>query len=175
MSNSTKKKKKIFHSPERKGTLREIPATPVNRLLSAVSLVIQTGMMIFAVYAVLNCQKETEQRIISGDVSLIYLIFPLVCWVLSLGFRLACRYMPLEMWRLSPGVRRGMILTEGTLLKLITLLLELETAVCFFYIDVSLYLGYSPSDAVMLAWVAALFLSVFLPCRRAKEIAARKR
>ena len=83
--------------------------------------------------------------------------------------------MPLEMWRLSPGVRRGMILTEGTLLKLITLLLELETAVCFFYIDVSLYLGYSPSDAVMLAWVAALFLSVFLPCRRAKEIAARKR
>ena len=171
MSNSTRKKKKVFHAPERKGELRDIPVTPTARVLSAVSLALQAGMMIFAVYAAWIRRIPTEQYGISGDASLIYLVFPLVSWVLTLGFRLACRYMPLDIWRLPVRVRRGMMMTEGTLLKLITLLLELETALCFFYIDVSLFLGYTPNDTVMLAWVAALLLSVYLPGRRAGKIA----
>lgn len=172
MSNGTRKKKKVFHSPERKGELRDIPATPVNSALSTVSLVLQTAMTVFAVYAVMTKMDAAEGTYgISGDFSLIYLIFPLVSWILALGFRFACRYMPLDMWRLPVRVRQGMVMTEGTLLKLITLLLELETAVCFFYIDIALYLGHVPHDAVMLLWVALLILSVYLPGRRAGKIA----
>lgn len=178
MSNSTRKKKKVFHSPERKGELKEIPATPANRILSAVSLVLQAGMTVFAVYAAatrsgVNPGAEGGYGI-GGDASLLYLVFPAISWILTLGFRLACRYLPLEMWRLPVRVRRGFELTDGTLLKLLTLLLELETALCFLYIDISLYVGYAPSDAVMLVWVAAMALSVYLPGRQAARIADRE-
>ena len=71
-------------------------------------------------------------------------------------------------------MRNGMKKSEGTLLKLLTLLLELETAVCFFYIDATLYLGSTPNDAVMLLWVAALLLSVYLPGKRAAGMADGK-
>lgn len=173
MSNSTRKKKKIFHPPEKKGKLRDIPPTPANRVLSVLSLAVQAAMMVFAVYAVMTgAQGRESGHGPGGEYRLIYLIFPLVSWVIALGFRLACRYLPLEMWRLPVRVKAGMIRTEGTLLKLSALLLELETAVCFFYIDVSLYLGYEPSDALMLVWVAALALSVYLPCRQAGRIGA---
>lgn len=175
MSNSTRRKKKVFHAPQRKGELKEIPATPANRMLSFVSLAVQAGMLAFAAYAVAvrygAGAGESGNYGLSGEASLIYLVFPAVSWVLTLGFRLACRCLPLEMWRLPVRVRRGFEMTEGTLLKLMTLLLELETALCFFYIDVSLYAGYTPSDAVMLAWVAALALSVYLPGKRAGQIA----
>lgn len=174
MSNSTRKKKKVFHSPERKGKLKEIPVTPSNRILSAVSLALQAGMTVFAVYAAVTRRGVSAGNGgygIGGEASLLYLVFPAVSWLLTLGFRLACRYLPLDMWRLPVRVRRGFQMTEGTLLKLLTLLLELETALCFLYIDISLYVGYVPNDAVMLAWVAALALSVYLPGRQAARIA----
>ncbi|MDO5346081.1 MAG: hypothetical protein Q4E91_10075 [Lachnospiraceae bacterium] len=178
MSNSTRKKKKVFHAPQRKGELKEIPVTPANRILSLVSLAIQAGMSVFAVYAVAvrhgAAAAGGEAYGLGGEASLLYLVFPAVSWILTLGFRLACLYLPLEMWRLPVRVRCGFERTNGTLLKLMTLLLELETALCFFYIDVSLYAGYVPSDAVMLAWVAALALSVYLPGRRAAQIADRR-
>lgn len=178
MSNGTRKKKKVFHAPSRTGQLREIPATLSNRILSAVSLAVQAGMTVFAVYAVAvryGADVAAEGGYgISGGASLLYLVFPAISWILTLGFRLACRYLPLEMWRLPVRVRRGFERTEGTLLKRLTLLLELETALCFFYIDISLYVGYAPSDAVMLIWVAAMALSVYLPGRQAARIADRE-
>ncbi len=172
MSNGTRRKKKIFHAPEKKGELRQIPVTPLNRALSLVSLGVQAGMTAFGIWAVSGRYGENTgpEAALGGEASLLFLIFPLVSWILALGFRLACRYLPLDMWRLPVRVRDGMKRTEGTLLKRMTLLLELETAVCFFYIDVVLYLGGTPGDWVMLLWVAALCLSVYLSGRQAARI-----
>ena len=174
MSNKTRRKKKLFHAPQKKGELHRIPATKTNRIVSAVSLLLQAAMTAFGIWAVQNRYGQAGQEGLWGDASLLFLVFPLICWILTLGFRLACRFLPLEMWRLPVKVRNGMKKSEGTLLKLLTLLLELETAVCFFYIDATLYLGSTPNDAVMLLWVAALLLSVYLPGKRAAGMADGK-
>ena len=160
--------------PQKKGELHRILATKTNRIVSAVSLLLQTAMTAFGIWAVKNRYGQAGQEGLWGDASLLFLVFPLICWILTLGFRLACRFLPLEMWRLPVKVRNGMKKSEGTLLKLLTLLLELETAVCFFYIDATLYLGSTPNDAVMLLWVAALLLSVYLPGKRAAGMADGK-
>ena len=61
------------------------------------------------------------------------------------------------------------ILVEN-LLKLATLLVELECAAAFLYVDITLYLGHTPLDVVMVIWLVALLASVWLPCRRAGKI-----
>lgn len=172
-----KKKKQVFHSPSRTGVIREIPETVTNQMLSALSLAVQIVLLVFGVYAaIIRSGSDGMGSVgLSGDKSLLYAVFPLVSLVLSAGFRLACRCMPLEMWRLPSKVRQGFLMTEGTLLKLITLLLELELAICFFYIDLTLYLGYVPSDTVMLLWTVLLLLSVYLPGRYAAELADGRR
>ena len=154
MSNRNKKKKakttyyqsksqtskNLFHSPQAYGRLIEIPMTASMRAISAVSLLLQAALTVFAFYS-----------------------------LISLGFRFTCRVVPLEMWRLPKSVKQGMIRLKGQPLKLATLLVELETAVCFSYIAVILYLGSAPSNFVLLAWLAALILSIFFPCRAAAK------
>ena len=139
--------KKLFHSPQAYGELIKIPMTPAMQAISVISLIIQAALTAFTGY--------------------LYLTLPAVTWLLSLGFRFTCRAVPLKMWRLPKSVKQGVIKTGGTPLKLVTLLAELETAVCFCYIAVILYLGQSPSSVILLLWLAALALSVYFPCRAA--------
>ena len=100
-------------------------------------------------------------------------MLPFVTWVITLGFRFTCRAVPLEMWRLPQKVKQGMIRLQGQPLKLATLLVELETAVCFCYIALVLWRGGSPSNPVLLLWLAALALSIFFPCRAGRPAGLR--
>lgn len=162
---------KMFHAPENYGEIRRIPMSPAMHILSAASLLVQLALTAFAVYA-----AHTQPVILplqgSGISSgLLYLFLPGITWMLTIGFRLACRIIPLEMWRLSKRVQKGMILCEGTLLKTLTLLVELETAICFVYIALALYFGQEPHNLILFLWILVLFFSIFFPCRKAIQLA----
>lgn len=156
--------------PHTSYTFAEFEMTPLMHLISISSLLIQFLLTAFAVYAA-NTQPVIlplqDTGISSG---FLFFALPLITWMLTLGFRIACRMIPLELWRLPADVKKGMLLNKGTLLKFTTLLLELETAICFVYIGISLYLGYEPNNLVLLIWIIFLILSVYLPCKKAGEI-----
>ena len=170
MSNRNKKKKtrttyyqsrsqtskNLFHSPQAYGKLIEIPMTTSLRVISAVSLIIQAGLTVFAFYLALTTETIPALETSGFSSSYIYLVLPVITWLISLGFRFTCR-----------AVKKGMMEQKGQPLKLATLLVELETAICFSYIAVILYLGGSPSNLILLLWLAALVLSIFFPCRQA--------
>lgn len=177
MNNSTKQNKykyqhkpisgKMFHAPETDDKAKKIPMSRSMHIISFLSLCIQLILTALAIYAA-NSQSVIIPLAGSGISSgLIYLTLPITMWTLTLGFRLACRIIPLSMWRLSERVRKGMLLCDGTLLKLLTLLVELETAICFVYICCSLYLGYAPNNLILLLWIMVLFLSIYYPCKKA--------
>ena len=67
-----------------------------------------------------------------------------------------------------------MIICKGSLLKTATLLIELETAICFLYLCIVLYFGYSPSNLILVIWILALIVSVVIPCKKAKELSTKK-
>lgn len=161
----------LFHSPQAYGELIKIPMTSGMWAVSAASLIIQLGLTAFAVYAAASSETIPALENSGFSSSMIYLVLPVVTWILTLGFRFACSVVPLEMWRLPMTVRQGVIISEGQPLKLVTLLIELETAVCFVYIAAALYLGGSPSNLALLLWIAALVVSIYLPCRKAAELA----
>ena len=183
MSNRNKKKKakttyyqsksqtskNLFHSPQAYGRLIEIPMTASMRAISAVSLLLQAALTVFAFYSAFTTDTIAALRESGFASSYLYLVLPVITWLISLGFRFTCRVVPLELWRLPKSVKQGMIRLKGQPLKLATLLVELETAVCFSYIAVILYLGSAPSNFVLLAWLAALILSIFFPCRAAAK------
>lgn len=147
--------------------------TGAMKMLSALSLVIQAALTAIAVYGMVY--KGGEVIAMSGrfavSASWLYILMPLLGWIITIGFRLAIRYMPLEMWRLSDRVKRGIRLTEGKLLKQATLLLELESALCFFYIVIDIYRGYAPSDITVVIWAVTMCLTVFFVRTRAVKIA----
>ena len=159
--------KKLFHSPQAYGELIKIPMTPAMQAISVISLIIQAALTAFTIYLAFTTDTIAVLENTGFSSSYLYLTLPAVTWLLSLGFRFTCRAVPLEMWRLPKSVKQGVIKTGGTPLKLVTLLAELETAVCFCYIAVILYLGQSPSSVILLLWLAALALSVYFPCRAA--------
>lgn len=162
---------KLFHAPQASGTIRKIPMTTSMHIISALSLLLQLFLTLFAIYAY---RQQLPIAAFSAygiyDASL-YLILPLCTWMLTSGFRLACRIIPLETWRLPQNVRKGMIQCSGTLLKLLTLLVELDTAICFIYISITLYLGHIPSNAFLSIWILLLILSIAFPCQRAIHLA----
>ena len=165
MANKKKKKRKeVFHKPQTVGERTKLKMTPALIALSVISLLVQAGTTIFAIVGVVTLHNQGYGQ--SG----LLLALPIVMWVLSLVARLGFKYLPLDMWRMPIDVRKGMVICNGWLLKLTTLLVELECAVTFCYVDVALYLGKAPMDAIMLIWLAALAFSIWLPCRKAGRI-----
>lgn len=162
---------KLFHTPQASGTVRKIPMSTGMHIISTLSLLLQLFLTLFSIYA---CRQQLPIAAFSAygiyDASL-YLVLPLCTWMLTLGFRLACRIIPLETWRLPQNVRKGMIQCSGTLLKLLTLLVELDTSICFIYIAITLYLGHIPSNALLTMWILCLILSIALPCQKAVRLA----
>ena len=172
-SHLKKKSKQIFHAPEKIGEAKPIPMTGQMRGLSVLSLAIQAGLAVFAVYGAVTRKGELIALSDSFAMPSGYLLLfcPILGWIVTLGLRLACRFLPIEMWRLSKRVKQGVLMTEGKLLKLAALLLELEIALCFLYITISIYLGYAPADAIVLVWAAAMFGTVFVMGNRAVKVA----
>lgn len=172
-SHLKKKSKQIFHTPEKVGEAKPIPMTGAMRGLSVLSLVIQAGLTVFAVYGAVTRKGElialSDSFVTRSGYLLLF--WPVLGWIVTLGLRLACRFLPLEMWRLSRRVKKGVLMTEGRLLKMAVLLLELEIALCLLYITVSIYLGYAPVDAVVLVWAAILLGTVFVMGNQAVKVA----
>ena len=159
-----KKHKQVFHAPKTVGERTRLKMTPLLIALSALSLGVQAGGTIFAIVGMTNLSARGYED------GAMLLALPIVMWVISLAARLGFRFLPLDMWRMPVDVRVGMVKCSGWLLKLVTLLVELECAAAFLYVDITLYLGHTPLDAVMAAWLIALALSVWLPCHRAGKI-----
>ena len=186
MSNANKKKrktrttyyqhrsqtsKKLFHSPQAYGELIDIPMTASMHALSLLSILVQLGLTAFAAYAAYTTDTIPALESSGFSDSMLYLALPAVSWLLAVGFRFTCRAVPLDMWRLPASVKRGVIKQNGTPLKLLTLLVELETALCLCYIAAALYLGRTPSTPALFLWIAALVLSIYFPCRSAARAA----
>ncbi len=155
-------KKPLFHKPKTTGEVRKIANTPLMWIISVGSLVLLAALSAFAIYAV--TERSAEQVVLYADITmnawLLFLFLPLVAWIIAIGFRVAVRVIPLEMWRLPASVREANVKTGGRYLKLATLLLELETVLLFGYITLVLYFGYIPGDIPVLMWVAAVVITV---------------
>jgi len=95
------------------------------------------------------------------------LLLPIVGWIICLGFRLAVRFIPIEMWRLPKSVKDATIETSGKYLKICTLLIELETVLLFWYLTYVLFLNLVPGDVPIVIWVAAVAATVILSGRQA--------
>ena len=162
--------KKMFHSPETYGQLQSIEMTPKMMVISVISMIIQVGLTVFAIYAATHQDYVLGLADYGQFTSVIYYAFPLIVWIFTLGFRAACNIIPMDMWRLPMDVKSGMKLCKGSLLKLMTLLIELETAICFLYVCIALYLGSSPSSIILLLWLFSMAVSIVIPCRKAKEL-----
>ena len=161
----------MFHTPQTHGELITIPMTSSMHFLSLFSLLFQFVLTVFSIYA-FRTQSEIAVLSNSGFSSnIIYLMFPLITWILSFGFRFSCRAIPLDMWRLPVQVREGMKRSQGTPLKLMTLLIELETVICLLYICITLYLGYEPSNIILVIWIIILVISIYLPGKKASDLA----
>lgn len=173
MANNKKKKKRKgnpFHAPRTVGEKTRFKATPLIHVLSALSLLVQAGTTIFAIYGATQWVPLGIIGPFGLNAGYILLALPVVMWVITIVARIGFRALPLDMWRMPIDVRRGMVVCSGWLLKLATLLVELECAVVFLYVDIVLWIGGAPSNVVMLLWLAALAVSVWLPCRRAGKI-----
>ena len=101
----------------------------------------------------------------------IFLLF--VACLIAVGFRLAVRFIPLEMWRLPRGVKQATIKTEGRYLKVCTLFIELETTLAFGYVMVSLYFDRIPGDMPVVIWALVAAATVVI-CGRYVLVAASK-
>ena len=174
MSKSKKKKKKKlktpFHAPQRMGEKTPILMTPLLWTLSAVSIAFQFFLTGFAIYMASVWVPMGVEGPFGMNAGYLPLILPVIMWVLTLVSRIGIKALPLDMWRMPVDVRKGMFKCGSWLLKLVTLLLELECTAVFLYVDVCLYVGAAPLDAVMFVWLAALALSVYLPCRYAGKL-----
>lgn len=173
MSSSLKKKKKkdpVLHKPEIHGELIKIPMSVPMHIVSVASI----GLL--AVLTVLTAIAIHESEVIPALLgtgfsgSYVYVALPVLGWLICIGFRFACSQIPLDMWRLPMTVRSGMKKCRGTLLKWMTLLVEIETAAAFLYILIALYRGGEPSTPILLIWLLALVLSIAIPGKMAYDL-----
>ena len=162
MSKLKKKKKPIFHKPQTTGVQRKIPASTPVKILSIGSLVLLAALTAFAVYAMVT--KGDVFVALSGEfaikLSVMFVFLLVIVLLIAGGFRLAVRFIPLEMWRLPMSVREATIRTQGRYLKITTLLVELETILAFGYIMGSLYQEQIPGDLPLVVWVLAVIATV---------------
>ena len=175
MANKKKKRKgNPFHKPQRMGEKTPFKATPLLHVLSAVSLLVQVGLTVLAAVGYHKFFPLNIAGPFRLNAAYMFWLLPLVIWVITIVARLGFRTLPLDMWRMPIDVRKGMVVCNGWLLKLTTLLVELECAVAFTVIEVGMYTGFALNDIVMdivvFGLLAVLVVTVWLPCRRAGKI-----
>ena len=115
MSKLKKKKKPIFHKPETTGEIRKIPTSLPVKILSIGSLVLLAALIVFAIYAIAN--RGGDFVALSGEfaikLSVLFVFLLIIVCLIAGGFRLAVRFIPIEMWRLPASVKEATIQTQG--------------------------------------------------------------
>jgi len=162
MSKLKKKKKPLFHKPQTTGELRRIPASTPVKILSYGALACLAALIVFIIAAIV---KRGGDFIMLSDTfalkaGVLFVLLGLVACLIALGFRLAVRLIPIEMWRLPAGVKDATIRTEGRYLKIATLLIELETTLAIGYVTISLYRDTIPSELPLVIWIAAVAATI---------------
>lgn len=176
MANNKKKKRKgnPFHAPKTVGEKTKFKATPLIHVLSIASLLVQAAMTVVGIIGYNAFFALGVAGPFGFNAAYMLLVLPVVMWIITIVARVGFRALPLDMWRMPIDVRKGMVVCGGWLLKLATLLVELECSAAFLVIEIGLYVGYAGNDTVMnivvFALLAALVVSVWLPCRRAGKL-----
>ena len=176
MSNTKKKKRRgnPFHAPKTVGEKIPFKSTPLLYVIGTISILVQVAM---TVVGVMGYNKFFPLDIVGPfgfNAGYIALVPAVVMWIITIFVRIAFRSFPLDMWRMPVNVRSGVAKSGGWLLKLVTLLAELELAVAFLIIAIGLYQGFAGNDTVMnvvvFALLAALVVTVWLPMRYAGKL-----
>lgn len=176
MANNKKKKRKgnPFHAPKTVGEKTRFKATPLIHVLSALSLLVQLAMTVVGIIGYNAFFPLNVVGPFGYNAAYMLLLLPVAMWIITIVARIGFRALPLDMWRMPIKVREGMVKCNGWLLKLATLLVELECSVAFLIVEIGLYAGYALNDTIMnivvFLLLAVLVVSVWLPCRRAGQI-----
>ena len=115
---------KTFHKPEAYGDLLKIPTTPAMTALSIISLIVQFVLTLFAAWASYTTDVIPSLVDTGYYSSIIYMVFPVLGWLFTIGFRFLCVTVPVDMWRFPATVKKGIKLSQGAILKIITLHVE---------------------------------------------------
>ncbi len=159
--------KKPFHKPEAYGELIRIQMTLQLKIISVVSIVLDAAFTALAVYAAFSTDTIEALEDSGFSSSMLYLLFPVITWIITVGFRLMCRVLPIDMWRLPAKVKKGIIICEGRPLKLATLLLEIGVTGLFIYITLILMFGRTPAILILVLFIVLLAAFIYFPGRYA--------
>lgn len=176
MSNTKKKKRRgnPFHAPKTVGEKIPFKSTPALYIVGTLSLLVQVALTVVGVVAYNKFFPLNIPGPFGFNAGYTGFILPLVMWIITIFVRIAFRAFPLDMWRMPVPVRAGVAKTGGWLLKLVTLLVELELAVAFLVINLGFYLGFALNDTVMnvvtFGLLAVLIVTIWLPMRYAGRI-----
>ena len=159
-----KKKKTMFHKPQTTGEVKAIPMNLPMKIVSIAALVLLAGLIALSIYG--YTQHNNGSFVLAEGWSMpsgvVFLFLPIVALIICLGFRLALRAIPLNMWRLPASIKNAAIKTEGKYLKFCTLLLEMETTIMFLFITYVLNLGAMPGDLPVLLWVLVIAATIVI-------------
>lgn len=176
MSNSKKKKRRgnPFHAPKTVGEKIPFKSTPLLYVIGTASILVQVALTVVGVVAYNAFFDLGVAGPFGFNAAYMGLALPIIMWVITVIVRIAFRAFPLDMWRMPVPARTGVAKTGGWLLKLVTLLAELELAVAFLIINIGFYQGFAQNDTVMnvivFGLLAVLVVTVWLPMRYAGQI-----
>lgn len=176
MANTKKKKRRgnPFHAPKTVGEKIPFKSTPLLYVIGSLSILVQIALTVVGVMGYNKFFPMNVPGPFGFNAGYVALIPPVVMWVLTVFVRIAFRAFPLDMWRMPVPVRAGVAKSGGWLLKLVTLLAELEVAVAFLIIDLGFYHGFAQNDTVMnvivFGLLAVLIVTVWLPLRYAGKL-----
>lgn len=161
-----KKKKPLFHKPQKTGVVRPIPSSLPMKIVSVVGLVLLAGLIALSIYGYTLRNGQTLN--IGGGLTMtsgtVFLFLPIVGVIICLLFRLALKVIPLDMWRLPASLREAVQKTDGKYLRFCTLCLETETTLLFLYITWGLinYGGGASLDGPVIAWVIIVVATIII-------------
>ena len=176
MSNTKKKKRRgnPFHAPKTVGEKIPFKSTPALYAIGGVSLLVQIALTVVGVVAYNKFFPLNIPGPFGFNAGYVGMALPLVMWCITIFVRIAFRSFPLDMWRMPVQVRAGVAKSGGWILKLVTLLVELELAIAFLVINVGFYQGFALNDTVMnavtFALLGVLIVTIWLPMRYAGKL-----
>ena len=175
---ANKKKKKYrgnpFHAPKTVGEKIPFQSTPLLYAIGAVSLLVQVALTVVGIVAYNQFFPLNIPGPFGLNAGYMGLLLPVVMWIITIFVRIAFRSFPLDMWRMPVTVRAGVAKSGGWILKLVTLLVELELAVAFLLINIGFYQGFLGNDTVMniivFGLLGAIVVAIWLPMRYAGKL-----
>ncbi len=143
----------------------KIPSTGIMKLITVVSLVLQSIATILAIYSIIN-QNSIPLFEKDGQTNgLLFLIFPAISWGATIVLRLLCNNRRIDKWGLRDQILLAVYLKEGKPIKMCTLLVELVVAGCILCVNL-VYVGlFGTSSIIYILTISMvlLVLAIFLP------------